>query len=322
MAGSVPVAPRRAALKLAGAGLGAVAAGAVSLPSASAAAGDARPVAATGGQLPVNRIQAILQAEGSVADGVLAVGIDRADIGPVTLRGVPIGSSFEINGDLTFQPLRPGHAFFNGDLPLKNDEINPVIDAILDNGLVFQAEHQHFYDFDPPVWFIHFRGQGHPLTLAKAVHRVLKATATQLPQQAPANPKTPFDEQELKRILHGYDVAVSDGGVVTVFIARRNPIVIDGVRVRPAANIATNVSFQPLNAAGTHAAAAPDFALEAGEVDRLMRVMRATHWDIGCLYNQETDEHPQLYFSHQFKTGNPYELARQIRRGLDHTNTR
>lgn len=41
---------------------------------------------------------------------------------------------------------------------------------------------------------------------------------------------------------------------------------------------------------------------------------------VHCLYNQETDEHPQLYFSHQLKTGDPYELAREIRRALDHTD--
>ena len=48
--------------------------------------------------------------------------------------------------------------------------------------------------------------------------------------------------------------------------------------------------------------------------------MRAQGWDIGCLYNQETDEHPQLFFSHQFKTGEPDQLAREIRRGLDRMN--
>jgi hypothetical protein len=34
-----------------------------------------------------------------------------------------------------------------------------------------------------------------------------------------------------------------------------------------------------------------------------MRVMLARGWFVGCLYNQETAEHPQLYFSHQLKTG-------------------
>jgi len=36
--------------------------------------------------------------------------------------------------------------------------------------------------------------------------------------------------------------------------------------------------------------------------------------------NQETDEHPQLYFSHQFKTGDPIRLAREMRQALDRTD--
>ena len=50
--------------------------------------------------------------------------------------------------------------------------------------------------------------------------------------------------------------------------------------------------------------------------------MRSRRWDIGCLYNQETDERPQLFFSHQFKTGDPLELAHEIRAGLDLLNVR
>ena len=65
----------------------------------------------------------------------------------------------------------------------------------------------------------------------------------------------------------------------------------------------------------------PDFALVAEEIDPVMRVMRARGWFVGCLYNQETDEHPQLYFSHQLKTGNAYALAREIRLGLNHTRS-
>lgn len=39
-----------------------------------------------------------------------------------------------------------------------------------------------------------------------------------------------------------------------------------------------------------------------------------------CLYNQETDEHPQLFFSHRFKTGDPYQLAQEVREDLNRTN--
>ena len=45
--------------------------------------------------------------------------------------------------------------------------------------------------------------------------------------------------------------------------------------------------------------------------------MRAQGWDIGCLYNQETAEQPQLYFDHMVKSGDAYQLAQEIRDGLD-----
>jgi hypothetical protein len=65
----------------------------------------------------------------------------------------------------------------------------------------------------------------------------------------------------------------------------------------------------------------PDFAMTADEVTKVVRFMRARGWDIGCLYNQETDEHPQLYFSHEFRHGNPYTLAAQIRQALNLTDS-
>jgi hypothetical protein len=306
---------RRAALTLGGGVIAATALG-----TGSAGASDSKARESTGGSLPVDRIEDILEAKGAVSDGVLSVGIERSDITHVTLRGVPIKPSFEISGDLSFQPIGRNRAFFNGDLALKPSEVNPVIDAILAGGLVFQAEHQHFYDFEPEVWFIHFRGKGDPIALARSVHHVLKATATPLPQEPPEHPTTPLDAERLQRILHGYDAEVGGDGVVTVFVSRRDAISIDGVTVKPQANIATNVAFQPLGKGGS-AAVAPDFGMEASEINGLMRVMRARGWDIGCLYNQETDEHPQLFFSHQFKTGNAYDLAREVRLGLDQTNS-
>ncbi len=275
---------------------------------------------AQGTSLPVKEIEALVQAKGTVSDSVLSIPIDRSDISNVTLHGVPIKPSFEINGDLSFQPIGNGQAFFNADIPVKPSEINPVIDAIVGSGLVMQAEHQHMYDFEPMVWFIHFRAKGDPISIATAVHRVLLATSTPLPQEPPKKPTTPLNAGRLRQILHGYEASVGEDGVVTVYVARRNPIRINGVVVKPDTNIATNIAFEPLNSQGSEVAAMPDYAMEANEVDPVMSVMRGQGWDIGCLYNQETDEHPQLFFSHQFKTGDPYVLAQEIRRGLDQTN--
>lgn len=61
--------------------------------------------------------------------------------------------------------------------------------------------------------------------------------------------------------------------------------------------------------------------MEASEVQPVVRLMREQGWFQGCLYNQETNEDPQLYFDHMLKTGDAYALASEIRRGLDLTDT-
>ncbi|MEA2191171.1 MAG: hypothetical protein QOI73_1292 [Solirubrobacteraceae bacterium] len=273
------------------------------------------------GRLPAAAIQDIVGAEGSVSAGVLGIEVQRSDIGPVAgPLGVTFTPSFQIHGDLTFQPLGDKLAFFNGDLALKASELNAVVDAIHANGLVFQAMHQHYFDLQPMVWFVHFRGVGGPRTLARAVRRVLDVTSAPLPQTMPESPATPLDHGKLAKTLHGSGEVGADG-VVTVVVARRDRIVIGDVQVSPEANISTNVEFLPLDAQGSRVAVAPDFSMTAAEVGPVCRRMRAAGFEIGCLYNQETAEHPQLYFAHMIAVGDPQHLAVKIREALNRTNS-
>jgi hypothetical protein len=316
---SVPISRRRV-LALGG---GAAAGGVLSAATPLTAAAVAHDHHHRGqrGMLPADQIQQIVQAQGTVTNGVLSIDIERQDIGEVAgPLGVTFTPAFEVDGTLTFQPLGHGKAFFNGDLALKPEETNPVIDAIVANGLIFQAFHQHYIETSPNVWFIHFRGEGDPLELARGIYNVLKATSTPLPQMMPANPTTPLDPDRLASILHG-DAQVGDEGVVTVSISRTDTIAIDGIRVSPEANISTEVQFKPLASSGSSAAAGPDFSLTSSEVQPVVSLMRRQGWFVGCLYNQETNEYPQLYFSHMLKTGDADTLAQEIRRGLDLTDS-
>lgn len=295
---------------------------AVAQPASALAAGTTQtPVRTQSGKLPVAEIEHILRAVGTVSKGVLQIDISRDDIGRVSgPLGVTFTPAFEIDGTLTFQPLGDQRAFFNGDIPLKPQECNRFIDALLANGLTFQAFHQHYIETSPNVWFIHWRGEGEPLQLARAVKNALDVTSTPFPQRPPAHPTTPLNPGRLASILHG-TAEVGDEGVVTVSIDRSDQIVIDGIHVSPEANIYTEVQIKPLNAAGTRAAVGADFGMTSSEVMPVVRRMRGQGWFQGCLYNQETDEYPQLYFDHMLKTGDPYYLARQVRAGLDLTDS-
>jgi hypothetical protein len=268
--------------------------------------------------LPVKRIEEILQTEGHVSDGVLSLGLNRDDL-TVTGAGIPFKPAWQLNHEFAMQSIGKGKAILTGELTLLGREANPVIDQLVKQGLKFQALHQHFLDLSPQVFHIHFRGIGEPVALAHAVAAVVGATGTPLPQKSKPDAKTSLDKDRLEKILGG-SAEIEDDGVVVVSVARKDTIVLDGVRLKPDMGVSHTVAFQPLDDGRT--AVAPDFALIASEVNGVMRVMRAQGFDVHCLYNQETAETPQLYFSHQLAVGDAYKLAQAVRKGIEATNAK
>jgi hypothetical protein len=270
--------------------------------------------------LPQKEIESIVGLEGEMQHGVLELQLGRKDMSPVDGpkgTGVTLKPSFELDGEALFQPLSKGGAFVNGDICLKEEEVNPFISALMDNGLVFQAFHQHV-PTHPQTWFVHFRGEGDPLALARGFRKALDTTSTPLPQKKALNPTSPLDSKRLGEILHG-DASIGDDGVVAVWVLRKDRVTIDGVHVNPRANISTNIEFYPTS--GDEAQIVADFSLKAKQVQPVIHLMmHELGWYQGCLYNQETDEQPQLYFDHMVKTGDAYKLAAEIRRGLDLTD--
>lgn len=285
--------------------------------AATGAAGNTETPAAPAWKGAVAEIERIIRAKGTVSDGVLNIEIDRDDIPHVRKDGVPIKPAFEINGNLCFQPLADGSIMFNGDLCFKPGELNPAIDQMIKHGLTFQAMHQHLFSLEPQVWFMHMRGRGSARKVAEACHAVISATSTPLPQAPPKHPATPLDVRRLAKII-GATPTVGASGVVGFELPQREPVVLGGVRINPFLNVYTSVDFQPLG--GDRAVVVPDFGQLGHQVNRCAGVMRDQGWQVNCLYNQETDEQPQLYFSHDFKVGNAYQLAREVRRGLEQTS--
>ncbi len=158
---------------------------------------------------------------------------------------------------------------------------------------MFQAQHQHFYDFEPPSWFIHFRRRGDGTAIVQGLKSALDATSTPFPQTLPSNPTTSLPANAMGKIL-GASPNIGSDGVVNFDIPREDSLYLGEMRVSPYLNVQTSVSFEPLGSG--RAAAAPDFGKVTAEVEAVTRVMRSQGWDVGCLYNQETGEHPQLSF--------------------------
>ncbi len=271
------------------------------------------------GQLPVQQIEAIMQTTGMMMNGVLDITLDRDDLHVTGPGGVPFKPSFQESSEFYFQSLGNGPAIMNGDATVLAAEANPFIDKLLAGGIVVQAFHQHFVDESPQTWHIHYRASGDPLHIARAMIAAIKVTGTPLPQTPPSNPTTPLPTDQLARILGG-SAQVGSDGVVTVSIPRADTIVLGGVAVSPDLNIAIPVIFEPLG--NGQAACAPDFGMIAPEINPALGVARAQGLAVHCLYNQETDEQPQLYWAHCLATGHPIALAHKVARVLDTMNVK
>ena len=114
--------------------------------------------------------QAVLDTLGKKGDyksNVLKINIPRSDL-TVTVDGVATPTPFGFGGWLAMTKGSGNMDVMMGDLVLLEDEVNPVMSALLDNGLEVTALHNHFFFDDPRIFFMHVMGHASPADLALA----------------------------------------------------------------------------------------------------------------------------------------------------------
>jgi len=85
-----------------------------------------------------------LDRKGDFKDGVLKVNIPRNDL-KMTVQGISTPTPFGFGGWVAFTKTTDGNEVMMGDLVLLQDEVNPVMSALLDNGIEVTALHNHFF---------------------------------------------------------------------------------------------------------------------------------------------------------------------------------
>src|SRR6266542_1508633 len=109
---------------------------------------------------------------GDFKDNVLKVNIPRNDLS-VTVANVKTPTPFGFGGWVAMTKGTGGMDVMMGDLVLTQEEVNPVMSALLENGLEVTALHNHFFWDEPRMFYMHVHGHGSPAELARKVKPAL-----------------------------------------------------------------------------------------------------------------------------------------------------
>jgi Domain of Unknown Function (DUF1259) len=255
---------------------------------------------------------------GDFKDGVLKVNIPRNDL-KVTIKGRSAPTPFGFGGWVALTHGSEGHDVMMGDLVLTEDQVNPVMSALLDNGLEVTALHNHFFWEQPRVFYMHVHGMGSAADLAKRLTPALAlipkppappaATAPAAANTAPAG----LDTAALAKTI-GHDGEQS-GPVYKITIGRGDIDLRDhGAKMNARMGLNTWAAF-----AGTDADAmvAGDVAMLASEVTPVLKALRSNGINIVAIHHHMTATTPTVFFLHYYGTGPASKLAAGVRAAVD-----
>jgi hypothetical protein len=273
--------------------------------------------AADGDRMDTAKIEQLTGAKGKMDDkeGVFKVSVPRDDL-RVTAAGVKMTPPLGLTSWAAFKSVG-GHTVVMGDTVLLEDQVNAVMDAALANGLEVTALHNHFFWDQPKVMFMHIGGTGDADALASAVGKVFAAIKQTSGGNRGAVPTADIDPAmsniDTKKIEDAIGHKGETGkGVFKVTIAK--PTKMHGHEMGAAMGVNTWAAF-----AGTdeRAVVDGDFAMYEGEVQGVLKALRAAKINVVAIHNHMTGEDPRVVFLHYWGVGPAGELAKGVKSALD-----
>jgi len=263
--------------------------------------------------------------KGDFAAGVLKVNIPRNDIS-VTIAGTPAPTPFGFGGWVAMTRGDEGTDVMMGDLVLLQEEVNPVMSALLEHGLDVTALHNHFFWEQPRMFYMHIHGHGKPMDLAQRVKPALDlighvaAAGGQSSASAAggAAPQGTLDTKKIAAIV-GRE-GEQTGAVYKITVGRGDLTVKEmGAAINARMGLNTWAAFVGTN---EKAMVAGDVAMLESEVTPVLKVLRSHGIDVVAIHHHMIGVHPMIVFLHYWGQGPADKLAGGFRAALDELGKR
>jgi Domain of Unknown Function (DUF1259) len=253
--------------------------------------------------------------QGDFKDGVLKVNIPRSDL-KVVVDGIATPTPFGFGGWIAMT-RGSGMDVMMGDLVLTEDQVNPVMTALLDNGLEVTALHNHFFYETPRLFYMHVHGHGAPADLAARVKPALAliGNASAAAAAAPAGRaiEGKLDTAALSKVI-GYPGDQS-GAVYKITIGRADLKVHEmGAAINARMGLNTWAAFYGND---TDAVVAGDVAMLESEVTPVLKALRKNGISIVAMHHHMLATQPSIIFLHYWGKGPAATLAAAVRAALD-----
>jgi len=274
------------------------------------------PVWAQDMPAPYKQVLDTLGKTGDFKDEVLKVNIPRNDVS-VTVAGVKTPTPFGFGGWVAMTKGSGGMDVMMGDLVLTQDEVNPVMSALLDNGLEATALHNHFFWDEPRMFYMHVHGHGTPVELARKVKPALdligrSTRGAAAPAPGPAA-GAPLTVAKLAQIA-GH-AGEQNGAVYKITVGRDDLRLTEmGAAINSRMGLNTWAAFVGTDA---NAAIAGDVAMLAAEVTPVLKALRQNGLDVVAIHHHMLDTQPAIFFLHYWGTGPADKLATGFKAALD-----
>jgi hypothetical protein len=277
------------------------------------------PAAAQSMPADYDAVLKTLGKQGDYKSNVLKVNIPRSDL-KVTIDGIATPTPFGFGGWIAMTKGTGANDVMMGDLVLLEDEVNPVMSALLSNGLEVTALHNHFFFESPRIFYMHVHGHGKAADLARMAKPALDLIGKNSPQHqssvtggASTVTGGTIDTAKVAKLI-GHE-GEQNGQVYKITIGRDDIDLKEmGAPINARMGLNTWAAFFGTDA---NAQIAGDVAMLAPEVTPVLKALRANGLNVVAIHNHMTGGEPTVYFLHYWGTGPAEKLATGFKAALN-----